>query len=446
MILTPRWNALKYHAVQARLFHELKRFKIAHAGRRSGKTELAKRNLIKKAVACSFPTGRFAFTAPTHRQAVDIYWDDAKLMVPRWAMLGGSPSIAVSESLKEIRLASGTKIQILGMDKPERIEGPPLDGVVLDEYGNMKRDTFALHVRPALSTMGRPGWAWFIGAPEGRNHYWELVDKVIHEALADWGVYTWTTADINPEEAEVARGDMDVRTYQQEYEGIFVSFKGLAYYSFDRQLNLPPDGQVLTYDPRLPLIVCHDFNRVPGNAVICQEQDSPQWLTVRNNGWSGKVTCVLDEVFIESDSTTQKVGTIVGERWQHHKGRVHLYGDAAGGAKTSQGVEGSDWDILDEVYGRFFEKRVAAYYPKSNPPVRVRLNCVNSHLRSASGRICTIIDPRCKKLMRDFDGVTCDDVGNIEKNDALLTHISDGFGYYVAEEHNVGHGFSNKDL
>lgn len=441
-MLTERWTQLRYHPVQSQLWYDPFRFKIAHAGRRSGKTELAKRNLVKKAIEFYLPGGRFVFAAPTHRQAVEIYWDDAKALVPEWAMVGHSRARAISESYKQIRLANGTKIEVDGMDKPERIEGSPLDGIVADEFGNMKQNTFKEHIRPALSTVDRPGWAWFIGAPEGRNHYWELVDRVTRDNLPNWKVYCWKTSEINAADAEKARGDMDEKTYLQEYEGLFVSFKGLAYYSFDKQLNVGP----LQYDPTKPLIICHDFNRVPGNALILQEQDPPGWLKLRNGGKeTGPVTCVIDEVFLEQDSTTTKVGSIVADRWKHHTGKVMLYGDAAGGAKTSQGVEGSDWDLLEAVYNKTW-KTVVPCYPRKNPPVRVRLNCVNSRIRSVEGTLHTAIDPRCKMFQRDLEGVTCNDAGEIEKTNDMLTHISDGFGYYVAEEHSLGYAMMSKDM
>ena len=61
---------------------------------------------------------------------------------------------------------------MVGLDKPERIEGQPWDGGVLDEYANMKAHAWGANVRPALSD--RLGWCDLIGVPEGRNHYYDL--------------------------------------------------------------------------------------------------------------------------------------------------------------------------------------------------------------------------------------------------------------------------------
>ncbi len=433
-LITPRWTALNYHEVQQRYYSSKARFNIAHAGRRAGKTELAKRKLVKKALAFTKPNGRFVFGAPTHRQAVDIFWNDTIALVPKWALLTGN-SRSISISYRRIQLKNSAAIEVLGLDKPERIEGPPLDGFVGDEFGNFKEKVWGENIRPALSTLGRPGWADLIGVPEGKNHYFQLVEDV--KDKDDWEIFTWLTSEINPEEAEAARGDLDVLTYNQEMEGQFVSFKGRAYYAFTQDLNCPPDGVRMMYDPNCPLIFCFDFNRIPGNCVIVQEQPSPEWLVKRNQGQNrGLVSVAIDEIFLRQDSNTEKVCDILIERWEHHKGMVRLFGDATGGAKTSQGIEGSDWDIVEQKLDEVFATKEE--YPRSNPPVRVRINSVNSRLKAADGYIGSIIDRKaCPFLIRDFESVTCADDGTLEKNKAMLTHISDGWGYYVTEEYPI---------
>ena len=70
-----------------------------------------------------------------------------------------------------IRLINGAQIWVVGLDRPERIEGSPWDGGVLDEYGNMRANAWPEHIRPALSD--RAGWCDFTGVPEGRNHYYD---------------------------------------------------------------------------------------------------------------------------------------------------------------------------------------------------------------------------------------------------------------------------------
>ena len=140
-------------------------------------SEIAKRYLLSRAIEPwsdtipnpvdpSIQNPRYFFAAPTWAQAQSIYWDDILAMIPDWAFkYGRQKSIWKSKLTIELRWST---VSVLGLDKPERIEGVPWDGGVLDEYANMKPDVWNLHVRPSLSD--RNGWAWFIGVPEGRNH------------------------------------------------------------------------------------------------------------------------------------------------------------------------------------------------------------------------------------------------------------------------------------
>jgi hypothetical protein len=118
-------------------------------------------------------------------------------------------------------MINGSSIWVVGMDKPERIEGRPLDGCVLDEYANMKEKAFAAHLRPALSD--RQGWCDLIGVPEGRNHYHERYRYAADSGDPEWSAFHWVSADILPaSEIESAKRDLDEQTYLQEYEASFL--------------------------------------------------------------------------------------------------------------------------------------------------------------------------------------------------------------------------------
>lgn len=433
--LTPRWYPLFYHEEQQRLWDSPVRFKIVHAGRRAGKTELAKRRLVIDAMKFDKPQGRFIAAAPTWRQGVDIWWDDLCALIPKWALQNGSRSISLS--FRRITLWNGATISVISCDKPERLEGTPIDLICADEFGNVKKTVFDQNIRPALSTIGRPGKFWGLGTPEGRNFYYDM--SLDAEKRDDWDVFSWTTAEINPDEAEAARGELDEITFSQEYGGAFVNFSGRAYYTFDEALNCPPSGERVLYNESYPLCFSFDFNRTPGIAVVSQELPAPDWLVSRNQGRNrGPITTIIGEVFIQRGSTTEKVCDELLKNWSHHRGLVKLYADATGGAHTSSGVAGSDLDIIvAKLNGPF---RVEENWPRANPLVRVRINTVNSRICAADGYVGTVIDRKCRRLIRDFEGVSCDDEGNILKSDtkSLLTHLSDAFGYFVCVEHTLG--------
>jgi hypothetical protein len=74
--------------------------------------------------------------------------------------------------------------------------------------------------------------------------------------------------------------------------------------------------------------------------------------------------------------------------------------------------------------------------PRSNPPVRERVELVNAKLRSAAGDIRLLVDGKCRELIRDFEevsykaGTTAIDKDKNPKR----THLSDALGYLVWQE------------
>lgn len=428
-LLTPRWTPLRAHPAQLAYWASPHRFNTVPAGRRSGKTERAKRKLVKRAMAgTKFDNPRFFAGAPTRDQAKRIFWADLKALVPDWAKAGRP-----SEGELVIRLVNGSEIYVVGLDKPERIEGQPWDGGVLDEYGNMKPGAWPANIRPALSDRG--GWCDFTGVPEGRNHYYDLDRRAIAEmaklgALSDWGHFHWISADILPaHEIETAKADLDELTFQQEYEASFVNYEGRAYYPF---LDTSHAVRPLVYDLRQPLVFCFDFNVAPGVAVVVQELGGPG-LAVGQS-----ITSVVGEVHIPRNSNTPAVCRKLIEQWGKHPGQVRCYGDATGGASGTAKVAGSDWDLIKAELRRCFADRVSFRVPDANPPERARINAMNSRLRSADGKIRLLVDPvAAPNTVKDLEGVRLLKGGSGEidkKATPELTHLTDALGYYVHRE------------
>ena len=222
LAITKRWEKLKEHAVQKAYWQSKALYNLLPAGRRSGKTELFKRKLIKCAMrGTKHDNARFFAAAPTFQQAKRIYWQDLKRLTPRWMIK------SISETDLLIRLINGSDIYVVGMDKPERIEGQPWDGGGLDEYANMKAEAWGANIQPALAD--RNGWCDFLGVPEGRNHYYEQAKIAQADKTGLWGYFHWISADILPPEViQRAKDTLDELTYLQEYEASFNNFTGRA--------------------------------------------------------------------------------------------------------------------------------------------------------------------------------------------------------------------------
>lgn len=430
--ITARWTPLLHHPEQERYWHCPSRFKVIPAGRRSGKTENFKRKLILRALTAHryirFPSPYLFFAAaPTRDQAKKIYWNDLKLLSPRRFLLGNP-----SESSLIIRYINGAEIHVLGMDKPERVEGIPWDGGGLDEYANMKKETWPLHVRPALSD--RKGWCDFLGVPEGRNHYYDLYKRAQADTKGDWSAFWWKSADILPEEEILAAmEDLDELSFQQEYEASFINFQGRAYYNFNEKLHYSK----LEYDPNGDLIFCFDFNVAPGCAAVLQEMpfiDRKYGVPILTKS----ITCCIGEVYIPRNSNTELVCSKLAHDWKKHKGRVFCYGDATGGNRGSAKVRGSDWDLVEEFLRPVFGGRLFFNVPTHNPFERGRINSVNSRFLSKAKEVHFLVDPsKAPHVIKDFEGVSLVEGGAGEidkKKDPDLTHLSDAIGYYISKE------------
>lgn len=426
--LTSRWTQLRPHPEQQRLWLFPARFNVNPAGRRSGKTELAKRKLVKKAMqGTRFDDPRFFAAAPTRDQAKRIYWEDLKRLTPRWWQR--KPP---SESELTIYGANGSIIQVLGMDKPERIEGSPWDGGILDEFGNMKKDSWGKNVRPALSD--REGWCDLIGVPEGRNHYYDIAKEAQENKSGEWAYFWWISADIlPPSEIAAAKEDLDELTYQQEYEASFLNFAGRTYYAYTEQTH----NARIAYDPKQPLIFTFDFNVAPGTAGVIQEK---QISDIRSGAVliGETVTAIIGEVYIPRNSNTPMVCNRLIKDWGKHEGRVICYGDATGGASKSSAVAGSDWDLVKQILRPHFGDRISFDIPSVNPSERDRINAVNSRFRTMSGKVRMMIDPsKAPHMVKDFEGVQCVEGGSGEidkKKNPELSHLSDGIGYYAHKQ------------
>lgn len=451
--LTSAWTHLDHHAEQRRLWTSPSRFRVVPAGRGSGKTEIALRQLVKGSPRwpgalryTRTDEGRFMFGAPVHHQAKKIAWRKLKRLIPR-EFMSGKPS----ESELVIRLVNDAEIWVVGMDAPDRIEGVAFDGAILDEYGKMKEDAWPENLYPTLTRRGRPGWAWLIGVPEGRNHYYRTFQAACEPDAVerDWDGFTWKSADIlDPWEVEQARRDLDELTFQQEYEASFIDFAGRVYHPFRRETHA---GERLAYDPDLPLILCFDFNVDPGVCAIIQEQP----YRGRARHVAPSVTAVIGEVYIPLHSNTPTVVRRVLADWGHHKGNVYTYGDPAGGNRTTQSENaGGDWKIIRELLTQHYgSNRVHQYVAHTHPTVRDRVNAVNSRLRTSErpvGLIHLLVDPvAAPHVVEDFEGTVVKEgsAGEILKFPGItVTHLSDAIGYYIERRFPVGEGYRDRVL
>jgi hypothetical protein len=214
-----------------------KRWASVVAHRRAGKTVACIMDLIKKAVEHKGREPRFAYVAPTYTQAKDVAWSYLK------EYTAAIPGMEKSESELSVTFPHNkARIRLYGAENYDRIRGLYLDGVVIDESGDIDPRAWPEVIRPALSD--RKGWATFIGTPKGRNAFYTMHQQA--KAADDWysdELKASKTKIIDAAELEDAKRTMTAEQFAQEYECSFQAAIVGAYYGREMELA-EADGRI----------------------------------------------------------------------------------------------------------------------------------------------------------------------------------------------------------
>lgn len=244
----PRLYFMPFHTRQ-------QRWAILVAHRRAGKTVAAVNDLIERASRNTRPNPRYAYIAPLLRQAKDIAWQYLKEAAAPF-----NPKISEAQLYVELTaLPNSPRITIYGADNPDSFRGLYLDGVVLDEWGNMVESVFREVLLPAL--IDRNGWAVFMGTPNGPNHFRDMFYE--RQEDPNWYVIHLpvTATHVIPDDmlAEMKK-IMDPEQYAQEMLCSFeASVRGAIY---ARQIEeMEQDGRIgdFSADPHTPVDVIMDL-------------------------------------------------------------------------------------------------------------------------------------------------------------------------------------------
>jgi hypothetical protein len=185
------------------------------AHRRCGKTVACVNDMIKRALETrrAGPPTRYAYVAPYLAQAKEVAWG--------YLLSFAKPAMRdKNEGELWVELVNGARIRIHGADNPDRLRGAFLDGVVLDEFADMRPGVWGEVIRPMLADYR--GWATFIGTPKGRNAFFDTMERA--RQFDGWfhAIYRASETGILPqEELDGARAEMTPEQYAQEFECSF---------------------------------------------------------------------------------------------------------------------------------------------------------------------------------------------------------------------------------
>ena len=380
---------------QAKVIKDKARFRVLITGRRFGKTYLAINELAKFA---SRSKQKVWYVAPTYRQAKQIVWNELKqkLIDHKWVK-------NINHSDLTFTLKNNSTITLRGSDNENALRGVGIDFLVIDEFADVSKEAWYEVLRPTLSD--KKGHALFCGSPRGFGNWsYELYKQ--GETNKDWKSFQYTTLEgqqVSKEEIEQAKQDLDLRTFQQEYEATFVNYSGMIYYNFNRDKNLVEKYQKDSGVYHIGL----DFNIDPMSAVVCVIENDRIYL--------------IDEIQIYSSNTNEMCDEI---RTRYKNKQIVVYPDpSARQRKTSAGGL-TDLAILKN-FG--FDVRCK----NTAPLVRDRINAVNSKLKNVNGKSSLFIVKSCKNAIKSIERQIYKEGTHIPDKDSGYDHMNDALGYLV---------------
>lgn len=371
------------------------RFRVLITGRRFGKTFLAINELAKFA---SKPNQRVWYVAPTYRQAKAICWNvlKEKMIYHKWVK-------NINHSDLTITLKNNSTITLRGSDNEQSLRGVGLNFLCIDEFADVSQEAWFEVLRPTLSDT--KGHALFCGSPRGFGNWsYELFKQ--GETNKEWASFKYTTIEggnVDEDEVEQAKQDLDIRTFQQEYEATFVNYSGMIYYNFSRESNIIEKYQKETAVLHIGL----DFNVDPMSAVVC--------IIVNEK------IIVVDEIQIYS-SNTQEMCDEIKNRYKNKQ--IVVYPDPSARQRKTSAGGFTDLSILKNAGFDVKCKNTA-------PLIRDRINAVNAKLKNVNGKNSLFIVKSCKNVIKSIERQIYKEGTHVPDKDSGYDHMNDALGYLI---------------
>lgn len=303
----PRPQFLPYHDRE-------NRWACIVAHRRAGKTVATVNDVVTRALYTKKPSARYSYVAPFYSQAKTIAWDYLRRSTADIAL-------KQKESELSVTLPNESVVRLFGADNPDSLRGTYHDGVVLDEYGDMKPSVWSQIILPALAD--RRGWATFIGTPKGKNHFYKIRERARTDP--NWfylELKASKTGILDPVELAEMKEQMDEDEYEQEFECSFdAALKGAIY---GKEMRIAEEELRVTNslkrDPDLPVDHVFDlgytddtatwgWQRVLGGYVLVQGYHNSFQPTAHYIEWLFERPYQVGQVWLPHDAKAKSLQT-----------------------------------------------------------------------------------------------------------------------------------------
>lgn len=249
----------------AKILHNtVKRFIVLVLHRRAGKTTGAINHLTRDALR--YPKTKYAYVAPTYKQAKRIVW----LMLKEY--VENIPGVKLNVSELTVSFPNGSILMVVGADTPDSLRGIGLHGAFLDEYPLQSPIIFTQILSKCIADTG--GYLIFGGTPKGKGHFYELMNVAKNDP--DWLLIYKTIDDSLREESGkvidnlkqaladdrkfVEQGLMTEDELQQEWYNSFeASIRGAVYLVQISKAREEGRISLVPHDPGQPVYTVWDL-------------------------------------------------------------------------------------------------------------------------------------------------------------------------------------------
>jgi hypothetical protein len=389
---------LKYY--QGQIFQDKNRFRAVAAGRRFGKTY----ELFFEILTEIIKNGHIiTYATPTR----DMF---LKIMLPVLLKYLPNEIYSLNRTLWQFTFINGSILNLASTNHYDTaFRGQSNDLLIFDEVKDTEYEAWSEAAFPTLSD--RQGRALLVGTPDGNTWFKDICyssDFSFHQYKTLQGGY------VPQSEIEIAKRQLDERTFKQEYEASFESYSNLAYYTYSTANNTN-----IEFDNNADTFLCWDFNATskPMACIIVQKKDNKYYAV---------------KEFVIKYTNTEQMCEIVKEYLldKNFIGKIDITGDNSGNAtkSVSSAAAKTDYIIIEHFFKNFkgYDKTTRA-----TRSIKDRVNSLCALFRSLTGEIRAYVNQKqCPKLHKDLlrvefmaNGRQLDDRND---ND---THASDAFSY-----------------
>ena len=382
---------VKLNKWQNEVANDTHRFKVICAGRRSGKSVLARLTLLKWALG---NIGTYYLVSPTYRQAKSIHWNELRREVPReWI-------VKTNETELSITLKNGSVIELKGAENPDALRGIKLRGLVIDEIASIRNWDWLWQevLRPTLTDYEAP--AIFISTPKGYNHFYDLYQAGQGKDIQykSWRFTSYDNPYIPKQEIDNAKKELTEDTFAQEYLADFRKYTGLVYKEFQREIHV-----IESFDIPEGWQIYRSFDFGSTNPTVCL------WIAVDGDeNWF-----VVSEHYQTGETIDYHAGRVSSNEYStRHGGVSATYGDPSGAQIITEFAQrGIYITPANKETGTNFNSWVRFGIEKVAERLKVipghRLGTLGTQPTNAGlereGMPCLYVFSTCTNLIREFE-------------------------------------------